>query len=216
MKKYFLLLSILFFIASSFCYSQFKLNVLNNQNKPIREYREGDDISLYLNEKKLSNDTTINTLLRGSITEITSDSIKINYVYQQKDYFYKNKKLNFYTTFDAIEDYDLKYNIPLKDICVINHESKIKNFGYALSAIGIAAIVISPIFSMNFGNLDDFNTNKYLMCAGFGLGLGVVGITLTFSTKDKHIIINKKILGIDQEKRVKIFNGKINVDKDIY
>ena len=82
------------------CISQSSINIVDNRNKVIKKYSENDYIIFYQNEIKSGNDTTVETSVSGGIVAISKDSITLNFVTINKDY-YQDNHLVFTRTLNA-------------------------------------------------------------------------------------------------------------------
>jgi hypothetical protein len=211
--KSLMIFTIILLVFANICFSQFYIRVTNDKNKFVKKYSVGDLISFYQNEIKSINDTIIETYIEGNITAIAKDSIKINYFNVGKEY-YKDSKLIYSKNYNAEENENLTISYPLSDISAIYSESKLKSFGAAVSLIGLAAFVIAPVTSMNFTDLDYFNTGNYFITAALGISLGISGLVINKISEDKYLRINSLIPSLEFIKKAKITNCKINVVED--
>lgn len=198
-----IIVAIIVLFFSNLCYSQYNLNVLDTNNRVKVTYKVGETINFYISDTK-SNDTTINTLYTGTIMLISNDSIKINYLNRQNEYYHKKVKLEVFSTYDASNSYNVTYTVAIKDISIIYQESNLKSIGQAMIAIGITFFAVSPIppsIGMITGN--EFNSDLYYLIGGFGFTLAFVGETFNLISKHKLYIANNNALGLEDFKGVK-------------
>ena len=165
------------------------IGIYNSEHKLIHRYQQGSDIDFRIDYKKLypeRNDSILEARVYGVIDTINRKDIHLveNYVilHMTRDHYYLIEKEFEYT--------DL--TIGADDIKAVNFTTTGQSIGTALIAVGLAAVVISPLFGLNPGG--GFAGERMAIAAGMGAGCAVIGTGFYIAFGQKPV-------------RIKNFNG---------
>ena len=166
-----------------------QIGIYNAEHKLIYKYKVGRSIDFRIDYDKLypnSSDSILESRVFGVIDSISGREI----------YLLENQViLNFTKNGEYLVEMPLEYTdlmVTTEDLKSVSFTPVMHSVGTAFIAIGVAAVLVSPIVGLNPGG--DYATERFAIAAGMGLGSIIIGAGLQLGFSQKPV-------------KLKVFNG---------
>ena len=179
MKNFFILfLSIL--VASNSGIAQ-KLTITKENGKIIQRYKKGKSMDFRIDYNVLypgKSDSILESRVYGIIDSIVGNEIYLIENIIVMDFSKDN-------THFLEESYDFtELTVTVEEIKSLSYTPIGQSIGNALFSVGLAALIVSPIFGF-LSSSDGYNMNSFGTVAAVGLGTMAIGGTIYFTFKEK-------------------------------
>jgi hypothetical protein len=166
-----------------------QVGVFNAEHKLIYKYKVGRNMDFRIDYNKLypnTSDSILESRVFGVIDSIHGKDI----------YLVENQViLNFTKNGEYLVEMPLEYTdlvVSTDDLIAVSFNPTMHSVGTAFIAIGVAAILVSPLFGFVPGQ--SYSTERFSIAAGMGLGCAAIGVGLQLGFSQKPV-------------KLKAFNG---------